>query len=167
MIIGLSVPAFTLLHVIISLIAIGAGFVALLGMANGDRLPGWTALFLLTTALTSITGFLFRSTSFGPPHAFGVITLVVLVPVLLGLYVYHLRGRWRLVYLLGAALVFWLNAVVAIIQFFQKVSFLHALAPTQSEPLFVVAQVALLGMVAILVIVAALRFKSTSALRMA
>src|SRR4051794_27235129 len=130
MILGLSVPAFTLLHVIISLVAIGAGFVALLGMANDNRLPGWTALFLLTTALTSITGFFFHSKAFGPPHAFGVITLVVMIPTLLGLYVRRLRGWWRLIYVLGAALVFWLNAVVGIIQFFQKVEFLRVLAPT-------------------------------------
>jgi hypothetical protein len=159
MILGLSIPAFTLLHVVISLIAIGAGFVTLLEMANGNRLTGWTALFLLTTALTSITGFFFHSKAFGPPHAFGVITLVVMVPVILGLYVYHLRGRWRLIYLLGAALVFWLNAVVGIIQFFQKVAFLHDLAPTQSEPPFLIAQVVLLAIVALLVIVAALRFR--------
>jgi hypothetical protein len=84
MILGLSVPTFTLLHVIISLIGIGAGIAALLGMAGNNRLEGWTALFLLTTALTSITGFFFHSKAFGPPHVFGVVTLVVMVPVLLG-----------------------------------------------------------------------------------
>jgi hypothetical protein len=159
MILGLSVPAFTLLHVIISLVAIGAGFVALLGMANDNRLPGWTALFLLTTALTSITGFFFHSKAFGPPHAFGVITLVVMIPTLLGLYVRRLRGWWRLIYVLGAALVFWLNAVVGIIQFFQKVEFLRVLAPTGSEPPFLIAQIVLLAVVALLVVVAALRFR--------
>src|SRR4051794_33876157 len=120
MILGLSVPAFTLLHVIISLVGVGAGIAALWGMASNNRLEGWTALFLLTTALTSISGFFFHSTSFGPPHVFGVITLVVMVPVLLGRYVFGLRGWWCLIYVVGAAFVLYLNAVVGIIQFFQK-----------------------------------------------
>ena len=78
MILGLSVPTFTLIHVIISLIGIGSGIVVLLAMANNNRLEGWTAIFLLTTILTSVTGFFFHSKSFGPPHVFGVISLIVL-----------------------------------------------------------------------------------------
>src|SRR5215471_16968050 len=127
-ILGLSVPAFTLLHVIISLIAIGAGVAALLAMAGNNRLEGWTALFLVTTALTSITGFFFHSKAFGPPHVFGVITLVVMVPVLLGRYSFGLSGWWRLIYIVGAVFILWLNCVVAVIQFFQKVAFLNVLA---------------------------------------
>ena len=159
MILGFSVPAFTLLHVVISLVGIGAGIVALLGMANGDRLESWTALFLLTTALTSITGFFFHSVSFGPPHVFGVATLVVMVPVLLGRYVFGLRGWWRLIYVAGAVFVLYLNAVVGVIQFFQKFSFLRALAPTQSEPPFLISQVVVLAFVVVFGIVAAIRFR--------
>lgn len=159
MILGMSVPAFTLLHVVISLVGIGAGIVALFGMASGDRLEGWTALFLLTTALTSITGFFFHSTFFGPPHVFGIVTLVVMVPVLLGRYAFGLRGWWRLIYVVGAVFVLYLNAVVGVIQFFQKFSFLRALAPTQSEPPFLIAQVVLLAFVVVLGIVAAIRFR--------
>lgn len=158
-ILGLSVPTFTLLHVIISLIAIGAGVAALLGMAGNNRLEGWTALFLLTTALTSITGFFFHSAAFGPPHVFGVVTLVVMVPVLLARYSFGLRGWWRLIYIVGAVFVLWLNAVVAVIQFFQKADFLHALAPTQSEPPFVVTQVVVLAVLAVLTVIALLRFQ--------
>jgi hypothetical protein len=166
MILGLSVPAFTLLHVIISLVAIGAGLVALLGMANDNRLPGWTALFLLTTALTSITGFFFHSKAFGPPHAFGVITLVVMIPTLLGLTSTtcaaggaDLRARR------GAGVL--AERRVGIIQFFQKVEFLRALAPTQSEPPFLVAQIVLLVVVALLVLVAAIRFRPMATVRLA
>ena len=111
MILGLSVPTFTLIHVIISLVAIGAGVVVLLGMLANNRLPGWTALFLLTTAVTSITGFFFLGVQpkFGPPHVFGVVTLVVMVPVLLGRYASGMRGWWRPIYIAGALFVFWLN----------------------------------------------------------
>lgn len=159
MVLGLSIPAFTLVHVIISLIAIGAGIVALLGMANNQRLPGWNALFLLTTLATSVTGFLFPFKAFGPPHAFGVITIVVMIPVLLGIYIYSLRGRWRLTYIIGAAFILYLNAVVAVIQFFQKFAFLRPLAPTQSEPPFLIAQAAVLGFIVLLTIIAAVRFR--------
>jgi hypothetical protein len=159
MILGLSVPTFTLLHVIISLVGIGSGIAVLLAMAGNNRLEGWTALFLFTTALTSITGFFFHSTAFGPPHVFGVVTLVVMVPVLLGRYAFGLRGWWRLIYIAGAVVVLWLNAVVGIIQFFQKADFLHALAPTQTEPPFLVAQIVLLVLLLLLAIIAAVRFQ--------
>jgi hypothetical protein len=158
MILGLSVPAFTLAHVVISLIAIGAGIVVLLGMVNNSRVPGWTALFLLTTALTSISGFFFHSLAFGPPHVFGVITLVVMVPTLLALYAFSLRGWWRLTYVVGALIVLWLNAVVAVIQFFQKFGPLHALAPTGTETPFVATQLVVLAIIVIGGIVAAFRF---------
>ena len=158
-ILGLSVPAFTLLHVIISLIGIGSGIAVLLGMAGNNRLEGWTALFLLTTALTSITGFFFHSKAFGPPHVFGVVTLLVMVPVLLGRYAFGLRGSWRVIYIVGAVLVLWLNCVVAVIQFFQKVEFLNVLAPTQSEPPFVFTQIIVLALLSVLTVVAALRFQ--------
>ena len=158
-ILGLSVPAFTALHVIISLIGIGAGIVVLIAMAANNSLKGWTALFLLTTALTSITGFFFHSVAFGPPHIFGIVTLVMFIPILVGLYGKHLSGWWRLIYIVGAAFVLWLNAVVGVIQFFQKVSFLNPLAPTQTEPPFLVAQAILLVVIVVLALVAAVRFR--------
>lgn len=158
-ILGLSVPAFTLFHVIISLIGIGSGVAVLLAMAGNNRLEGWTALFLLTTALTSITGFFFHSTAFGPPHVFGVVTLVVMVPVLLGRYTFGLRGWWRLIYIVGAVFVLWLNAVVAVIQFFQKADALRALAPTQTEPPFVATQVVVLAVLVVLTVIALVRFQ--------
>ena len=167
MILGLSLPAFTLLHVIISLIAIGSGIAVLVAMASDDRSEGWTALFLLATALTSITGFLFPFNGFGPPDAFGVITLVVLVPVLLGRYYYRLRGWWRLIYIWGAVLMLWLNCVVAVIQFFQKAAPLRALAPSQTEPPFLIAQGIVLGALLVLGLLAAFRFQRSAATAMA
>jgi len=145
--------------VIISLTGIGAGVAALLGMAGNNRLEVWTVIFLVTTALTSITGFFFHSKAFGPPRVFGVITLVVMVPVLLARYSFRLRGWWRLVYIVGAVVVLWLNAVVGVIQFFQKAAFLQALAPTQTEPPFIITQLAVLGLLVVLGAIDAMRFQ--------
>jgi len=159
MVLGLSIPAFTLLHVVISLIAIGAGLTVLVAMATGDRLSGWTALFLAMTFLTSATGFLFPPKPIGPPHIFGFVTISVMVPTLLGLYVFRLAGWWRLIYIGGAVFVLYLNSVVAVVQFFQKFAFLKALAPTQTEPPFLLAQPVLLTVIVVLGVLAAIRYR--------
>jgi hypothetical protein len=156
MVLGLSLQTFTLAHVVISLVAIGAGLTVLIGMANNDRLPGWTALFLAATFLTSATGFLFPPKPFGPPHLFGVITIAVMAPALLGLYVF------RLIYIAGAALVLYLNCVAGLTQVFLKFHFAMALAPTQTEPPFLIAQAALLAVIAVLGILAAIRYRPAS-----
>ena len=137
MILGMSVPTFTLLHVIISLIAIVTGIVVTIGMLNGKKLAGWTGVFLLTTVLTSVTGFFFHSAKFGPPHIVGVISLVVLAPTIAALYVFHLAGGWRRMYVIGSVIALYLNVFVLVVQSFQKIPVLNALAPTQSsEPAF-------------------------------
>jgi hypothetical protein len=162
MVLGLSLQTFTLAHVVISLVAIGAGLTVLIGMANNDRLPGWTALFLAATFLTSATGFLFPPKPFGPPHLFGVITIAVMAPALLGLYVFRLAAWWRLIYIAGAALVLYLNCVAGLTQVFLKFHFAMALAPTQTEPPFLIAQAALLAVIAVLGILAAIRYRPAS-----
>jgi K+-transporting ATPase A subunit len=140
MILGMSVETFTALHVVISLVAIAAGLVVAFGMLTNRRLDGWTALFLATTIATSVTGFFFHSKAFGPPHVVGVISLVVLAVALLALYGRHLAGFWRPTYVVTAILALYLNCFVAVVQAFQKVAFLHPLAPNGSEPPFLVAQ---------------------------
>jgi hypothetical protein len=145
MILGMSTAAFTTLHVIISLIGIGAGIVVVLAMCKGLRVPGWTAVFLVTTVLTSATGFLFHSASFGPPHIIGVISLVILAVAIIALYVQHLAGAARWIYIVMAVLALYLNAFVGVIQAFQKIPFLHALAPTQKELPFLLAQLLVLA----------------------
>lgn len=144
MIIGMSVSAFTTLHVIISLVALAAGFVVMYGMVAGRRLPGWTAGFLATIVLTSVTGFMFPLTVIGPPHVFGVVSLVVLGLALYALYVRRLAGHWRLAYVGGALLAHYLNVVVGIVQAFGKIGVLHQLAPTQTEAPFLLAQILVL-----------------------
>ena len=140
MILGMSTAAFTLLHVILSLIGIASGMIVLIGMLGARRLPAWTGLFLATTVLTSVTGFLFHSEKIGPPHLVGAISLVVLAIALLALYLYHLAGPWRWIYVATAVLALYLNVFVGVVQAFLKIPFFNALAPTQNEPPFAIAQ---------------------------
>jgi hypothetical protein len=144
MILGLSLASFTLLHVIISIVGIAAGIVVLLGMLRSDRLPAWTALFLLATVLTSVTGFMFPNSTFTPALAFGVISVIVLAIALIALYGFGLAGGWRAAYVVTALLALYLNAFVLVAQGFQKVAFLNAFAPTQADPPFAIAQSVLL-----------------------
>ncbi len=140
MILGMSTAAFTQFHVLISLIGIVSGIVVVLAMLGSNRLPGWTAVFLLTTVATSVTGFMFPSADFGPPQIVGVISLVALAIAIVALYAYKLAGAWRWAYVATAVLSLYFNVFVAVVQAFQKIEFLHALAPTQKEPPFAAAQ---------------------------
>jgi hypothetical protein len=144
MILGLSTATFTLIHVLISLIGIGSGFVALGAMIGNKWSTAWNTIFLTSTVATSATGFFFHSKSFGPPHVIGLISLTVLALILFALYQKRLAGRWQSVYTIGAAFALYLNVFVGIVQAFQKVPALHAMAPTQSEGPFVAAQCAAL-----------------------
>jgi hypothetical protein len=140
MILGMSLATFTEFHVIISLMGIGAGIMVLIGMLQANRVPKMTAAFLVTTVATSVTGFMFPFTSFGPPEIVGVISLIVLAVAILGLYVFKLAGSWRWIYVATALTALYLNVFVLVVQTFQKVPFFHALAPTQKEPPFAIAQ---------------------------
>ncbi len=131
--------AFTLLHVAISLIGIGAGFVVLYQMLQSRESGTWTKWFLVMTVLTSVTAFGFPVSQILPSHVFAVISLIAL-----GLAIYarsaRLAGGWRTTYVVTAILSQYLNLFVLIVQSFLKIPALHALAPTQSEPPFAVAQ---------------------------
>jgi hypothetical protein len=140
MILGMSLSTFTTVHVIISLIAIATGLAAFAGMLGSRRADGWTHIFLATTVLTSVTGFMFPITTFTPALAFGIVSMVLLALALAGLYVFHLVGHWRWIYVATAVTALYLNCFVLIVQMFQKLGPLNALAPTQSEPPFQVAQ---------------------------
>ena len=136
--------AFTLFHVVLSLVGIGSGFVVVYGLLTSKRLDGWTALFLTTTVATSVTGFLFPVHHFLPSHAVGIVSLVVLAFAVLARYRYGLAGRWRRTYAITAVVGLYLNFFVLIAQLFMKVPSLKELAPTQSEPPFLVTQVVVL-----------------------
>jgi hypothetical protein len=159
MIAGLSIENFTILHVAISLIGIVSGLIVLFGMLGARRLPGWTALFLATTVLTSVTGFMFPINGLTPAIAVGVISIVILAIALMALYVKHLSGAWRWIYVTTALAALYFNVFVLIVQSFQKVPALQKLAPTQSEPPFSVTQGVVLVAFLVLGTMAARRFR--------
>jgi hypothetical protein len=146
------------IHVILSLVGIVAGLVVLYGLLTAKRLDGWTALFLATTVLTSVTGFPLPPYGFDPPRAVGVISLVLLAVAIAALYAFRLHGAWRWIYVATAMAALYLNCFVAVVQSFQKLAFLQPLAPTQSEPPFLIAQLVLLAAFVVLGILAAKRF---------
>lgn len=140
---GMSLATFTQFHVIISLIAILSGIAAAFGMLGARRMPGMTVLFLITTAATSITGFMFP-TPFDAADVIGIVSLILLALATVALYSNQLAGPWRGTYVICAIFALYLNCFVLVVQSFQKISFFHALAPTQKEPPFAVAQAVLL-----------------------
>ncbi len=142
---GLSLQAFTILHVIISLVAIAAGLVVFYQMLNSQFSPVWTLVFLVTTILTSVTGFMFPIAAFTPAIGFGIISLVVLAVALYALYSQHLAGAWRWIYVVTALFALYLNVFVLVVQSFQKIPALNALAPKGSEPPFAIAQAVVLA----------------------
>jgi hypothetical protein len=154
---------FTLVHVIISLVSIGAGFVVIYGFLTANRFDIWTAVFLAATVLTSVTGFLFPITQFTPGLALGILSLLALAPAIVARYVFHMAGAWRRTYVITAMIAQYFNVFVLIAQSFDKVSFLKALAPTQSEPPFLATQLAVLMLFVILTVAAAVRFRPASA----
>jgi hypothetical protein len=137
---GMSLATFTLVHVLISLIGIGSGFLILYGMIAGRRMDGGTILFLATTVLTSLTGYGFPFTHVLPSHIVGAISLVALAIAIFARYSRHLAGGWRRTYVISATLALYLNVFVFVVQSFQKNPALHALAPTGKEPPFAVVQ---------------------------
>jgi len=154
-----SITTFTLFHTLISLVAIVAGLVVVGGLMAGARLDGWTGLFLATTALTSITGFGFPFTRLLPSQYIGIISLIVLVPVILARYRKHLEGAWRGVYVVGSVLVLYLNVFVLVDQLFRRIPALIVLAPTQKEPPFVVTQLLVMALFMVLGVGAFRRFR--------
>jgi hypothetical protein len=131
-------------------------------MFGANRLTGWTALFLATTVLTSVTGFFFPRDHLLPSHTVGLISLAVLAVAILARYVYRLAGSWRGIYVGGAVLALYLNVFVGVVQAFQKLPFLSRLAPTQSELPFFVAQLIVMAIFVVLGILAVMRFRPTA-----
>lgn len=162
MILGMSTSTFTLVHVVLSLVGIFTGLVVLFGMFGSKKLDGWTAVFLATTVLTSVTGFPFPRDHILPSHIVGIISLVVLAIAIFALYSRHLAGSWRWLYVVAAVVALYLNVFVAVFQAFLKVPTLNALAPSQSEPPFLVTQVFVLVIFIVLGIVAVRSFHPES-----
>jgi hypothetical protein len=153
------ITMFTLIHTLISLVGIVAGLVVVGGLMAGQRLDGWTGLFLVTTALTSITGFGFPFTRLLPSHYVGILSLVLLVPVILARYRKQLEGAWRGAYVVGSVSVLYLNVFVLVDQLFRRIPALIVLAPTHKEPPYLLTQLLVLALFVALGVAAFRRFR--------
>jgi hypothetical protein len=155
---GIPTDLFVKIHVVISLIGIASGLIALIGMLGGRLFGGLTALFLATTVLTSVTGFPLPPFGLDPPRIVGIISLVFLAVAIVALYLFHLGGAWRWIYVITAMVALFFNCFVAIIQSFDKIPALHAIAPSQDAPPVHIAQLVLLVIFVVAGIVAVIRF---------
>jgi hypothetical protein len=160
MILGMTTSTYTLVHVVISLIGIGSGVVVMYGLLVGKRMDGGTAIFLASTVLTSVTGFGFPFDHLLPSHIIGILSLVVLAIAIVARYALHLAGPWRSIYVVCPSLALYFNVFVLVAQSFAKVPALKALAPTQKEPPFLVAQLVVLALFIVLTIFATKKFRA-------
>src|SRR6266404_6877756 len=161
MVLGMSLATFTMVHVIISLIGIVSGIIVMFAMLGSHRVSGLTAIFLLSTVLTSATGFLFPFTQLLPSHMIGIISLVLLAIACIALYAMRLSGSWRWIYVLTALLALYFNVFVLVIQSFLKIPALTAVAPGNppSGPVFAVVQGVVLVFFVLMIIGAWRRFR--------
>lgn len=160
MVLGMNLETFTLIHVLISLVGIASGLIVLYGFLTNRRLDAWTAVFLLTTALTSLTGFLFPFTAVTPAIKLGILSLVVLAIAIVTRYLVQLT--WRKTYVIAACIALYFNVFVLVVQSFEKVPSLKAIAPTQKEPPFAIAQITVLLLFVVLTTFAVKRFRTTT-----
>jgi hypothetical protein len=149
---------YTIIHTLISLVAIFTGLVVVLGMLGGDRLDGWTKWFLVTAVATTVTGFFFPFHGFTPAIGLGIISLLALAVAIYARYPRQLVRHWRWIYVVTAVAALYFNVFVGVVQSFEKIPALHALAPTQTEPVFKFTQLLVLVIFVSLGIVAAMRF---------
>ncbi|TCL69541.1 hypothetical protein [Rhizobium sp. BK251] len=153
------VASLTIFHVIISLVAIVAGIALAYGLLTLRRFDRWTLVFMVTTALTLVTGFLFPYGGLTPAINVGILCSAIFIPTALGRYVFHMNGAWRIVFVVGALMLFYFNCLVLIVQSFQKIPALNALAPLGNEPPILAAQSALLVVFIIIGILSVRRFR--------
>jgi hypothetical protein len=153
----------TLVHVIMSLIGIASGFIVLFGMFAGKRLDGWTALFLTTTILTSVTGFIFFPfEKVTPGIILGILSLIVLGIAVYARYSEKMAGGWRSTFVVTAMIAQWFNVFVLIAQIFQKVPAANALAPTANAPAFLITQTVVMIIFIVLIIIAVKKFRTAA-----
>lgn len=150
---------FTWIHVALSLLGIVAGLVALFGLFRNNPLNNWTAIFIVTTVATTLTGFLFPFKGFTPAIGTGIVSSFVLALTILARYAFNMVGPWRWIYVVTAVVSLYLNCFVLVVQGFLKVPALHALAPQGNEPAFVLTQGAVLVLYVIAGFVAVRRFR--------
>ena len=150
---------YTVIHTLISLAAIFTGFVVVLGLLARNRADSWTKWFLVTAVATTVTGFFFPFHGFTPAIGLGIISLPFLAVAIFARYSKQLAGAWRWIYILSAVICLYFNLFVLVVQSFEKIPALHALAPTQTESPFKLTQLVVLTISALLCIVALIRFR--------
>ena len=150
---------YTIIHTLISLVAIFTGFVVLFGLLSDKRFDGWTKWFLVMAVATTVAGFFFPFHGFTPAIGLGLISLPILALTIYARYPKNLAGAWRLIYVLGAVISLYFNVFVGVVQSFEKIPTLHAIAPTQTEQPFKLTQLTVLSLFVILAIVAVIRFR--------
>ena len=160
MILGMSTASFSLIHVVISLVALVSGFVVVFGLLSSKTLDGWTGTFLATMVLTDVTGYFFPTSHLLPSQIVGAVSLLVLAVAIVARYRFHLAGGARTTYVISAVAALYFDAFVAVVQAFSKAPSLKALAPTQSEPPFAIAQTVLLLLFVVLGIAAVKKFRA-------
>lgn len=145
MILGMSIQSFTILHVMVSLFAFICGLLmAWFGMLRAHLLPRTIGAFFATIVATIVTGFCFSTPGLDPAKIVGILSSLVVAAALWAYYVRHLEYGWRSVFIVGSFSAMYLHAFVGVAQAFQKIPLLKA--TSQPSPLFLVAQVALLGL---------------------
>jgi len=154
----MTLQIYTIIYTLISLVAIFTGFVVVFGMLAGKRLDGWTKWFLVTAVATTITGFFFPLHGFTPAIGLGIISLPFLALTIFARYPKHRAGPWRWIYVIGAVICLYFNLFVLVVQLFEKIPALYAMAPTQTEPPFKLTQLIVLLVSVLLAIVAVIRF---------
>lgn len=156
------IAVLTLVHVVVSIIAIGAGFIVVGGFYTNRLLTSSNTIFLVMTVLTCATGFMFPITGFTPAIGVGVVTSLILIPTCYAVFIGKLAGRWRLIYLIGAVAVLYFNVFVLFAQLFLRLPPLRELAPTQREAPFMIVQLGVLLTFIAIGIVANARFKPSA-----
>jgi hypothetical protein len=149
---------YTIIHTLISFIAIFTGFVVVFGMLGGKRLDGWTKWFLITAVATTVTGFFFPFHGLTPAFKLGIISAFMLAITIYARYPRQLGGAWRWIYVVGAVISLYFNVFVLVVQSFEKIPALHAMAPSQTEQPFKLTQLIVLAIFVLLGIVAVIRF---------
>jgi hypothetical protein len=156
---GIPTPVFLQFHILVSLLGIATGLIVVYGLLTARPLAPWTVLCLATLALTSITGFPLEPFGFDPARALGAMSLAALATATASLYLFQMAGAWRLVYIASILAAIYFDLFAGVTQAFLKFPLLHALAPTQSEPPFVIAQLTLLAAFILFGVRAAVRFR--------
>ena len=149
---------YTIIHTLLSLVAIFTGFAVLFGLFGGNRLDGWTKWFLVSAVATTVTGFFFPFDGVTPAIKLGIISMVFLAVTIYARYPKNLAGAWRWIYVVGAVISLYFNVFVLIVQSFEKIPGLHAMAPTQTEQPFKFTQLVVLALFVLFTIIAAIRF---------